>query len=280
MPHPQQTRRMIATEAGALAVHDIGSGPRTIVLWPSIFADHHIHLRLAAALDGQARTLLIDGPGHGGSGPAPDGHDIASHARAMARIVDEAGLSRAVVGGTSWGGLVGAELALIRPELVSGVVLMNLPVRMGSSGPGLQDRLIALGARHILRTGLFRDGVARSFFARETLAQRPEALATFHATLRRADAAALSDAVASVMLRDAAWRGAALAERLARIAAPVLMVAGRHDDLYPLADQRQAAAGLRKGRLVEVGGRHISPVDAPEAVAEAVHAFLADLQRA
>jgi len=62
-----------------------------------------------------------------------------------------------------------------------------------------------------------------------------------------ADPAALSTAVGSVMLRDAAWRGAALAERLARIAVPVLMVAGRDDPLYPLADQRQVAAGLRAG---------------------------------
>ena len=268
--------RMIETEAGRLAVCSLGVEAATLVLWPSVFADHRIHLDLARRLAGRVRVVLIDGPGHGRSGPPAASADIAAHARAMAEVMAAEGVSHAVVGGTSWGGLVGAELALIRPDLVDGVVLMNLPVRMRGGRPTLQDRLIFLGARTILRTATFRNGVARSFFAPRSEASAPEALAAFHEMLRAADPVALSQAVGSVMLRDAAWRGDALSQRLSRIAAPVLIVAGRDDALYPLPDQRKAAAALRAGRLVEVEGRHISPVDAPDATADAIIAFLDD----
>ena len=272
--------RMIETEAGHLAVRQIGKGAQVLVLWPAIFSDHRIHLDLARKLNGLARVVLIDGSGHGQSGPSPQGSDIAVHARAMGQVMAATGLTRAVVGGTSWGALAGADLALIRPDLVAGVVMMNLPIHMGKTRPGLQERLIVLGARTMLRSTAFRNGIARSFFAPETRSAAPEALAAFHAMLRKANTAALSRSVASVMLRDAAWRGAALVERLARISAPVLMVAGRDDALYPLADQRLAAAGLRRGTLVEAAGRHISPVDAPETVARAVMSLLGGLATA
>lgn len=42
----------------------------------------------------------------------------------------------------------------------------------------------------------------------------------------------------------------------------------------PLPDQRRAAAALRACKLVEVEGRHISPVDAPDATVDAIIAFM------
>lgn len=267
----------IDTKTGRLALRWQGDGAQTLLLWPSIFADHAIHRDLAQRLDGQARVLLIDGFGHGASGAARAGADIADHARALEQVCAALGLERLVVGGTSWGGLVAAEFALQQPDRVAGVVLMNLPVRMSGTGPNLIDRLIVVGARLILRSATYRNGIARSFFAEETRAVAPAALLAFHAMLRSSEPRALVPAAASVLLRDSRWRGAALAERMARIAAPVLMIAGQDDTFYPLDDQRRAAACLRMGQLVSVAGRHISPVDSPETVANAVTSFLSGI---
>ena len=45
--------------------------------------------------------------------------------------------------------------------------------------------------------------------------------------------------------------------------------------MYPLGVQRAAAAQLPKGQLHVVPGKHISPIDAPDAVADAIVEFLA-----
>jgi pimeloyl-ACP methyl ester carboxylesterase len=265
-------RRMIETGAGRLAARSLGEGVQTLILWPSILADHRIHLGIAHRLAGVAKLVLIDGPGHGDSGPTPGTPDMSRYAAAMAEVMDVMRIDRAVVGGTSWGGLVGAELALTRPDRVAGLVLMNTPLFIDGARPGLRARMIALGARHMLGMRSFRDGVARSFFAPQTLVRDPELAAGFQDMLRSADAAALSSAVRAVILD-----GQPLAERLDRITVPVLMIAGRDDSLYPLEGFQRAAARLRNGRLVVVPGRHISAADAPEDVSKALIDFLASL---
>lgn len=273
MPVATAESRKIDTEAGRLAVHRLGQGTQTLVLWPSILADHRIHLGLARRMAGAAQVVLIDGPGHGESGSTPGAPDMSRYATAMADVMDALEISRAVVGGTSWGGLVGAELALTRPDRVAGLVLMNTPLFIDGARPGLRARMIALGARYLLGMRSFRDGVARSFFAPQTLAQDPALATGFHAMLKGADAAALSSAVRAVILH-----GRPLAERLDQITVPVLMIAGREDGMYPLDGFQHAAARLANGRLVTVPGRHISAADAPEDVATALMEFLAGLR--
>jgi 3-oxoadipate enol-lactonase len=61
------------------------------------------------------------------------------------------------------------------------------------------------------------------------------------------------------------------------ITAPALVIAGRQDGMYPLAQMEAAAASLPRGRLVVLETHHISAVDAPDATRQAVDAFLATL---
>lgn len=261
--------RMIQTILGPLAVTETGTGRRTIVLWPSIFTDHRIHLPLAGRLGPRHRLLLIDGPAHGQS-PGPGGEfTLGDCARAMRAVLDAFGLDRAVVGGTSWGGLAGAELALIAPDRIEALLLLNTPFHLGGPRPPLSARLIATGARWGLRTRTFRDGVARSFFSPEALARDPAYARAFHDMLRSAAPAPFAAAIRSVLLR-----GTPLADRAARIAVPTLVLAGEADPMYPAEAQRAAAARIPGARFALVPGRHISAIDSPDAVAHEIGAFL------
>lgn len=85
-------------------------------------------------------------------------------ANAFTDVLDHCGLDRAIVGGTSWGGLAAAELALMQPQRVAVLILMNTPFQID----GQRSRLIALGTRWMLHRRLFRNGVAKSFFNRVT----------------------------------------------------------------------------------------------------------------
>ncbi|HWZ39650.1 MAG TPA: hypothetical protein VNY08_15270, partial [Bradyrhizobium sp.] len=75
--------RLISTNIGRLAIYDTGVPSRAdassevLVLWPSVLADHRIYNAQAAALRERHRLILIDGPGHGASGPSTGSFSMA-----------------------------------------------------------------------------------------------------------------------------------------------------------------------------------------------------------
>ncbi len=262
----------IATPLGRLAVWELGpkTAPVTVVLWPSIFTDHMVHEPLARALSAQHRVILLDGPGHGLSeGPRDATYTMQACAEALNAVLQAKGVKRAVVGGTSWGGLVGAEYALRYPEQTQGLVMMNTPFLVPPEGPGLSESFITWGARHLLSTGLFTNGVARSFFAPTTRERDATYMAHFHQSLHASDPLALSTAIRSVLIERAS-----LEPRLSSLAAPALVIAGDQDDMYPLAQQRDAVTRMPRGRIEVVSSKHISVKDAPNDVLALVSTFL------
>jgi 3-oxoadipate enol-lactonase len=245
----------------------------TLVLWPSIFADSSIHEALLPLLPEGWRLVLIDGPGHGGSTLSRDSFTMADCAVAMKQVLDELKIQRAVIGGTSWGGLVGGEFALQYPEVTQGLIMMNTPVFTAKGGPSFSERLIVWAARPMLSWDVYINGVMRGFFSEQTLKNRPFAVEAFTQHLKSAESAPLAAAVKAVLIDRTA-----LAPRMPQIQAPTLMVAGADDTMYPIEQLQQATATLPNGRFVALPTRHISAVDQPARVAEAVVAFVGSLR--
>lgn len=80
---------------------------------------------LAPRLEGDHYVLMADRPGHGWSERAADASTLGAQARQMAGVLDKLAPGRqAVIVGHSFGGAVALRLALDRPELVSGLVLL------------------------------------------------------------------------------------------------------------------------------------------------------------
>ncbi|MEM1399436.1 MAG: alpha/beta hydrolase, partial [Pseudomonadota bacterium] len=259
----------VQTQLGDLFVKQAGSGDTTLVLWPSIFTDHRIYQGLTEALSGKYRLLLIDGPGHGRSQGPDTEFTMAQSAGALASILDHYALEKAVIGGTSWGGLTAAELSLSQPNRVQALILMNTPMEIDGRRPDMSATLIALGARYGLRLSLFRNGVANSFFSREALTVNPDFAEAFHAMLTHANPRQLSAAVRSVLLH-----GTPLKDRMADISVPTLVIAGTQDAMYPIEIQRKAAALAQQGDFAAVKGKHISAVEQPGPVATRIDDFI------
>ena len=268
--------RMVSTRVGHLAVRDTGAGAaagEVIVLWPSILSDHRIYRTPIEAWRGRYRLIVVDGPGHGDSGPAPGPFTMADCGQAVGEVLDALGVSQPViVMGTSWGGLVAGEFALARPGRTRAVVMLNTPVYTAPGGPTFGDRFVVWGARWIPSTGLYRDGVARAFFLPATRERAGPLIQDFHQHLQQADGAALARSVRSVVIEREA-----LAPRMSGITAPTLFVAGRHDEMYPLEGLRQAAAALPQGRFEVLDTGHISVVDAPQQTTALIDRFLSSL---
>jgi len=260
----------VPTGLGRLHAVECGSGSETIVLWPSIFTDHRIYAGVVERLAAQFRFLLIDGPAHGKSEGRAEEFTMEDCAAAMAQVMDRFGLQRAVIGGTSWGGIAAARLALAQPERAKALLLMNTPMEIDARRPGVAARLICAGARWMPGSAAFRNGVARSFFSPDALEANPEYARAFHSMLRDADPRALSAAIRSVMLRSEP-----LKPRMAEIPVPALVIAGKADSMYPLSRQEEAARLAPKGAFAAVGGRHISAVEEPDQVADLIGDFVA-----
>jgi N-formylmaleamate deformylase len=89
---------------------------------------------IAAHLEEQFQVIAPDQRGHGGSRPVP-AHDFGftpeDYARDIAELLDQKGISKATVIGHSMGVRTATALAHLRPDLVQGLILVDL----GFSGP-------------------------------------------------------------------------------------------------------------------------------------------------
>lgn len=265
--------RQVITRVGTLAVRDTGpTDPQgqTIVLWPSILADYRIYRHPIEVWRGWHRIIAIDGPGHGDSGQSPGAFSMHDCGQALGEVLDALTLSEpVVVVGTSWGGLVAGEFALLQPKRTLAVVMLNTPVIKARDGPSLSDRFVVWGARWIHSTAAYRNGVAKAFFLPTTIARGGVAQEDFHHHLRQADGAALAQAVRSVLIDREP-----LADRMNGIKAPTLFVAGRQDSMYPVDALKRASEALPKGHFEVLDTAHISVVDDPVSVTARIDDFL------
>ena len=265
--------RLVSTCVGTLAVRDAGQAEtqgQTIVLWPSILADYRIYRHQVQAWKGRHRIIAIDGPGHGDSGRSPGAFSMNDCGQALGEVLDALTLSEpVVVVGTSWGGLVAGEFALLQPKRTLAVVMLNTPVIKARDAPSLSDRFVVWGARWIHSTAAYRNGVAKAFFLPATIERGGVIQEEFHQHLRQADGAALSQAVRSVLIDREP-----LADRMKGIKAPTLFVAGRQDSMYPVDALKRASEALPNGHFEVLDTAHISVVDDPLSVTALVDDFL------
>jgi pimeloyl-ACP methyl ester carboxylesterase len=125
----------LSTTAGTVAHDSHGSGD-PIVLLPSGGHEQHDYDEIRGLLPGRFRSIGVDWPGHGLSpaGPAP------STGLRLTRIVEELLDSLTPAGvvpvANSVGGNVAARLAIRRPELVRGLMIIDGGGFEGSRLPG------------------------------------------------------------------------------------------------------------------------------------------------
>jgi pimeloyl-ACP methyl ester carboxylesterase len=109
-------------EAGRLAYWDSGTGPPLVSIHGvgtsgELFADD------LAALASDCRLIVYDRRGYGASSESP--RDWEAHRDDAAALIEKLDARPAVVAGYSGGSIVALDLALQRPDLVAGLVLVD-----------------------------------------------------------------------------------------------------------------------------------------------------------
>jgi 3-oxoadipate enol-lactonase len=100
-----------------------GHGP-AVVLSHGYLMDASMFDAQVAALAPEYRVITWDQRGHGGT-PAPGPFSYWDSASDVLALLDHLGIERAVLGGMSQGGFLGLRAALLAPQRVRGLVLID-----------------------------------------------------------------------------------------------------------------------------------------------------------
>jgi pimeloyl-ACP methyl ester carboxylesterase len=251
--------------SGSIAYDEQGSG-ETIVMLPSGAHDRHDFDELRALIPTSFRTIALDWPAHGES-PAGAGPGSAMHMADVAeQAVAQLAPQGAIVLGNSIGGFAATRMAIRRPELVKGLVIVD---GGGFAGRPPHVRLFcALMSRQRFLRAIY-PAFSRQYMRARTDADR-RARATAIATTRTpAGLRALSEL----------WRSFASPEHDLRseapaITAPTLLIWGRRDPVIPPRFARRAAQAIAGSELVLLDTGHLPHTSDPEGFAEHLLPFL------
>ena len=243
----------------------------TVLLLCGIGAKRQGWYRQLPVLGRRFRTIALDYRDVGDSDPATEPFSIGDLADDVAALAGELGIESASLVGISMGGFIALELALSHPQLVDRLVLVvtsaggathvsTSPEVMRALMPDQTDVESGDGARRVCSL------VAAPGFAQS----HPEAIEEF-----------VEIALHNPMRRDAylrqleACRAHDVAERLASIEAPTLVLHGDVDPLVRIENGRLLAERIPGARLTvyeDVG--HIPEVECAEDFNRDLAAFL------
>lgn len=225
--------------------------------------------RLFPDLSRDFRIISIDRPGAGHSGPPPPGGArLGPQAAAIGALADALNVQDALVLGHSLGGALSLRLALDRPDLVRGLLLVGAyshhePGRGGALGRWVAGNPLARGAASVLGPSLAMP-VVGPWLMHELFAPEPPdwALLTRGEALLGAQPRAIR----------AVGRDFAIVERdMSRLQAdlpglrqPVIALHGDGDRIVPPGQSVWLAKKVPQTRLYLVpGGGHMLPITQP-----------------
>ncbi len=227
-----------------------------------------------ATLEGRFRCVAVDLPGHGASvGLPPESYTFEGTARRVLGVLDDLGLERATFAGYSMGGRLALYLALRHPQRCEGLFLE-------SASPGIEHEEERAARRAAdeekarrLETEDFeeflRDWYRQPLFA--PLARDEELLQrTIEARLRN-DPLELAKSLRGM----GTGNQPSLWGELARLAVPVLAVAGELDEKFVALSRLMAESSplVREAPVPGVG--HNIRVEAPMEYLALLEGFLA-----
>ena len=233
-----------------------------VALLHSLALDGGMWEGVAAALAGRARLLAVDCRGHGASGRVVGPYTTGLMADDLAAVLDAQGWHAVTVAGCSMGGCVAQDFAARHAARVQGLVPIDTTAWYGPEAAS------AWGGRAATAREKGFDALApfqsERWFTPAFNAAHPDVLTRWLGVFRANDVACYEAACAMLGAAD-------LRPLLWRITARTVVVVGEHDAATPPSMARDLAAGIAGATLrIIPGAKHLSPIEAPEAIAAAI----------
>ncbi len=226
----------------------------------------HAWYRTRPLLSAKYRTIAMDNRGVGRSDAPPGPYSIAQMASDAAAVLAAAKVNTAHIFGVSMGGMIAQEFALQYPPKVRSLIL-------GCTSAGGPEAVRAdQAALQVLMTRSpnpdeFTKAISRFIYDRgtppERIAEDTEVRRKWYPT---------SDAYSAQLQAILAWEAYS---RIAKIAAPTLLIHGEKDQLVPAENGKMIAARIPGAKLVLLpNASHIFITDQTEAAHAAILEFL------
>jgi pimeloyl-ACP methyl ester carboxylesterase len=189
----------------------------------------------------------------------------------VARLLDDRGLDRVILGGLSLGGYVALAFARRHADRLSGLVLLD--TKAAADGDEARNARLEMAERVLAEgSGFVPEAMLPRLLGQTSLEQRPEVVERVTALILEQDPRAIAGAQRGMAARTAT------ADVLASIVVPTLVITGEEDTVTGPEVGRELAAGIPGARfvLVEEAG-HLVNLEQPEIVNELLLDFLAPL---
>lgn len=286
------TMRSASVQVGRLRLNHTygGNGSPPVVLIHGLGSSGYIEWRFnLAALSRRNSTYAPDLPGFGQSDKPRARYGVPLFTRAVQGYMAALGLENAVVVGASLGGRIALQLALDEPQLVRKLVLVN---SLGLGRPQLQPIYPLLTLPQVGETMLrmIREALHRAHPAliRRVAARYIGMSGDLERTLNDAYLADLREmyaakgypaaylaTVRSLVTKEALQGAHDLSPMLERIHAPLLIVWGDQDPLFPLEHAHRAHAMVPGSRLAVIeGAGHTPQAERPDEFNRALASFI------
>ncbi|HEX6291051.1 MAG TPA: alpha/beta fold hydrolase [Herpetosiphonaceae bacterium] len=239
-----------------------------LVLIAGRSSDHSAWLSNLRTLAETFRVLVFDHRGVGRSTiPAP-GYTIRDMAADTLGLMRRVGFERAHVVGTSMGGYIAQELALLAPQQIGALVLAGTVAHSDAWLDNVWTMTLKLAADEAQRETRVRQSLLLSFSPQFLNNQGiVDGLVQYGVEKPQQPLEGLRGHVAACRSHDT--RG-----RLERIVAPTLVLAGEQDVLMPLARVRQVADAIPGAAFEVLPGGHAFMTESPQEFNAAVRTFL------
>ncbi|MEK3725164.1 alpha/beta fold hydrolase [Paenibacillus sp. FSL H8-0034] len=211
--------------------------------------------------------ILPDLRGHGQSGAPAGEYSMEAFAGDLAQLLKGLDAGPAIVLGHSLGGYIALAFAERYPELLSGFGLIH-STGFPDTDAGKEGRLKGIATIEEQGLPAFIEGLVPKLFAPDHLQSMPEAVAR---TIQIGNSTDPQAAIRTLQgMRSRPDRN----DVLSSTKVPVLLVAGAHDQIIPVERTFTVSGSQITQRLIETSG-HMSMLEAPEALKEAIESFLA-----
>lgn len=253
--------RIPVTASESLSVTVSGDGT-TLVVIPGLAGSAFAFRRLTPLLVAAGHQVVIVEPLGMGSSSRPERADYTLEAQAgrVAAVLDTLGIRHAVVMGHALGGSITLRLALARPDLVRGVVLMEGGAAEQAATPGFRRAMLfapwvkMFGGEALIRKQL-RKSLAKSSASPEWITD--EVVEGYSRGVAQNLDPTLKAYLRMVEARDKNR----LVPRLAQLRVPVLLILGeaQHESGPSAKEVELLSKGLPQFsmRLVAGAGHHI-----------------------
>jgi lipase len=156
-----------------LAICRAGEGPDPVVCLHGITAQHRAFNAAARYLGPSLGLVGVDLRGRGDSDKPESGYSLEAHAADVVRVLDHLGLQSAVLTGHSMGAFVALKTALLFPERVRALVLLD------GGWPRVESPPREMTEEEKQDASALEEGLARAFKRLDMTFESPEAYLDF-----------------------------------------------------------------------------------------------------